>query len=420
MAKPDLPTGPPKGRRWINTSMSGLVLATLVAYAVLGSGLLYLALSESTESFAVESDFSRRQLAIWCTVGGIAALALGLGCLRLGLFKSLASVVSLCFFVFVVGFSVLLELKEGGDATGLAARTIAPWQPFALIVIASSIVWCLQKARRKSSMSGRPARGIGITACVSAGLMLFAVWVWVFGLGTSTSQQHSEAQATAPTRQEPTWENIRRIIANELNVPEEQVVPAARFEVDLNAAAPDMEEMVESFENVFGIDRQDADADMLITVQDAIDYVRSPKTFRTEHRGQSRYASIPDPYPTDVRYSKAHEWVKVEGNEASIGLTRHAQQIYALIWRVDLPEVGTKISVGGEYATVDVGMSSTGLIAPVSGIVTDINRELASSAQSIDKDPYAAWIIKVELADPAELKTLLSAADYAKFVDAGN
>jgi glycine cleavage system H protein len=65
-------------------------------------------------------------------------------------------------------------------------------------------------------------------------------------------------------------------------------------------------------------------------------------------------------------------------------------------------------------------MSSTGLIAPVSGIVTDINRELASSAQSIDKDPYAAWIIKVELADPAELKTLLSAADYAKFVDAGN
>ena len=88
MAKPELPTDPPNGRRWINTSMSGLVLATLVAYAVLGSGLLYLALNENTESFAVEGDFSRRQLAIWCTVGGITALALGLGCLRLSLFKN--------------------------------------------------------------------------------------------------------------------------------------------------------------------------------------------------------------------------------------------------------------------------------------------------------------------------------------------
>jgi glycine cleavage system H protein len=419
MAKPDLP-GPPKGRRWISTSMSALVLATLVAYGVLVSGFLYLALSDNTDSFAAESDFSQRQLMIWCAAGGIVALALGLGCLRLRLFKSLAVVVSFCFFVFVLGFSVLFELKEGGDATGLAPRTVAPWQPFALIAIAGSIVWCLQESRRKSFLEGRPARGSGITACVSAGLMLFAVWVWVFGLGTPTSQQHAQAQPTAPARQEPTWENIRRIIARELSLPEEKVVPTARFEDDLNAAEPDFEELVESFQNAFGIDRQDDDGDMLITVQDAIDYVRSPEKFRSEHSGQSRYASIPDPYPTDVQYSKAHEWVKARGSEASIGLTRHAQQAHGVLGRVGLPEVGTKISLGGVYATIDVGMSGMGLIAPVSGVVTDVNRELAGSARSIGKDPYAAWIIKVELTDSAELKSLLSAADYAKFVAAGN
>jgi glycine cleavage system H protein len=158
---------------------------------------------------------------------------------------------------------------------------------------------------------------------------------------------------------------------------------------------------------------------MLDTVQDAVDFVASPETFRADHQWQSRYSYAGDPYPTDVRYSKEHEWIRMEGNKASIGITYFAQQSVDYVGKVQLPEVGDKIAAGEIYATAEVAMSgSAGLVAPVSGTVTEVNRELTKAGKIINQDPYAAWIIKVELTNLNELKSLLSAADYEKFVTA--
>jgi glycine cleavage system H protein len=433
MPKAKLRASPPKEQhadrvktsRWFSGSMSGgVILTTLVSFAVAVCGLVYLILAENNDSFATDNDFSEPKLIIWCTIGGLAALAFGLVCLRRGLFRTLATIVSSCCFVFVVGFSLLVELKAQGDGTSLAPRAIAFWQPFVFLLVCGSVAWCLQNARQGSPADGRPARRIGVTAIVSTGLMLSAAAVWAFGFRASKSQQHVETQDTSqialPQRQEPTWENIRRIIADRLNVPQQQVVPTARFDEDLNAAEPDMEDLVEGFQDAFGVDLKTDDPDMLVTVQDAIDYVNSPEIFRTEHAGRTRYSNVRDPYPTDVMYSKVGQWIKTEGNIASVGLTYHTQQSYAFVGTVSLPQVGSRIIAGEIYATMEVGMAGTVLIAPVSGIVTEVNQELATSGKSINKDPYAAWFIKVELTDPSELKTLLSAQEYAKLVDAGN
>jgi glycine cleavage system H protein len=264
-----------------------------------------------------------------------------------------------------------------------------------------------------------PRRGVarlGVIALLPAGL--------VFGCGHSapeaqSSKQHSAVPASAPKRQDPTWENIRRIIAQRINVPEEKVIPTARFEEDFNAAEPDMEDMIEGFDDAFDTESEPDDPDMLITVQDAIDYINSPVTFRREHAGQSRYSDVRDPYPTDVKYSKADAWVRVEGNTASIGVTYAFQQRGAGVGMVHLPQVGKKLAAGDIYATIDVGMAGDVLHTPVSGVITEVNSDLASSGRGINKNPYAAWIIKVDLTNPKELDALLSAAEYAKFV-AGN
>lgn len=233
------------------------------------------------------------------------------------------------------------------------------------------------------------------------------------------SQRSDAAQPTASKRQDPTWENIRRIIAKRLNVREQQVVPSARFDDDLKAAEPDMEDMVEGFDEAFGTESEPDDAGLLVTVQDAIDYIKSPATFREDHAGRDTYSDVQDPYPANVKYSKEHEWVKVEGDKASIGVTYALQQKYAL-GNVHLPPVGKKLAAGDAYAMLEAGMAGMVLNAPVSGTVVEVNQELATSGRSIRKNPYSAWIIKVRLADPKELDRLLSAADYTKFVNAGN
>lgn len=180
-----------------------------------------------------------------------------------------------------------------------------------------------------------------------------------------------------------------------------------------------MEDMVEGFDDAFGTESEPDHAGILVTVQDAIDYIKSPETFREEHAGRDTYSHVENPHPTDVKYSKEHEWVKVEGDRASIGVTYAFQQRYAT-GIVHLPELGKKLAPGDTYATIDAGMGAVLLNAPVSGTVVEVNKELAESGRGIWRNPYSAWIIKVKLADPREVDTLLPAADYHKFVDAGN
>jgi len=122
------------------------------------------------------------------------------------------------------------------------------------------------------------------------------------------------------------------------------------------------------------------------------------------------------PYPTDLKYTKEHEWIKADGSNATIGITHHAQDSLGDIVFVDLPKPGSEVSAGKTFGTVESVKAVSDLYAPASGTVTDVNGELATAPEKINKDANNTWMIKVTLKNPAELNGLLSANDYEKFV----
>jgi glycine cleavage system H protein len=122
------------------------------------------------------------------------------------------------------------------------------------------------------------------------------------------------------------------------------------------------------------------------------------------------------PYPADRQYTKEHEWIKAEGKTATIGITSHAQDSLGDIVFVDLPKVGTDLTAGKTFGTVESVKAVSDLFAPASGAVTEVNGELATAPEKVNKDAHSAWMIKVALKNPDELNSLLSAADYEKFV----
>lgn len=122
------------------------------------------------------------------------------------------------------------------------------------------------------------------------------------------------------------------------------------------------------------------------------------------------------PYPTDYKYTKEHEWIKPEGKNATIGITHHAQESLGDIVFVDLPKAGSELTAGKSFGSVESVKAVSDLYAPVSGTVTEVNGELATAPETINKDAHSAWMIKIALKDPAELNSLLPAADYEKFV----
>jgi glycine cleavage system H protein len=121
-------------------------------------------------------------------------------------------------------------------------------------------------------------------------------------------------------------------------------------------------------------------------------------------------------YPTDRKYTKEHEWIKVEGKNATIGITDYAQQSLGDIVFVELPKVGTEITAGKAFGTVESVKAVSDLYAPASGTVTEVNAELASAPEKINQDPHNAWMLKITLKKPDELRSLHSATDYEKFV----
>ena len=121
-------------------------------------------------------------------------------------------------------------------------------------------------------------------------------------------------------------------------------------------------------------------------------------------------------YPDDRKYTKEHEWVMTSGNTASIGITQYAQDSLGDIVFVDLPKVGSDISAGKMFGSVESVKAVSDLYAPASGNVTEVNEELATAPEKVNQDAHASWMLKVTLSNPAELNNLLSAADYEKFV----
>ena len=121
-------------------------------------------------------------------------------------------------------------------------------------------------------------------------------------------------------------------------------------------------------------------------------------------------------YPADFKYTKEHEWIKADGATATIGITTHAQDSLGDIVFVDLPKVGTELTVGKTFGSVESVKAVSDLYAPASGTVTEVNGELATAPEAINKDAHSAWMLKIALKNPGELNSLLSAADYEKFV----
>ena len=122
-------------------------------------------------------------------------------------------------------------------------------------------------------------------------------------------------------------------------------------------------------------------------------------------------------FPDDLKYTKEHEWCRVTGNRAVIGITDHAQDQLGDIVYVELPEVGDPVKKGESFGVVESTKAVSELFSPVTGKVVEVNDPLADAPETINEDPYEeGWMIQVEVSDPGELKALLDAAAYQKFI----
>jgi len=135
-------------------------------------------------------------------------------------------------------------------------------------------------------------------------------------------------------------------------------------------------------------------------------------------QARSAQEAIHMAYPADYGYTKEHEWLKVEGNTGTVGITDHAQEALGDIVFVELPKVGTEITAGKVFGTVESVKAVSEIFAPASGTVTEVNEALNTSPEQVNKDAHGAWMVKVKLKDPGEANRLLSAADYEKYVAA--
>lgn len=116
----------------------------------------------------------------------------------------------------------------------------------------------------------------------------------------------------------------------------------------------------------------------------------------------------------ELRYADSHEWVKLEGDIATVGITDYAQHALGNIVYVDMPEVGDEVTAGEEFGAVESVKAASDLISPISGEVVEINEALEDEPELVNQDPYANWIMKVKVSDTSEIDNLLDAAAYAK------
>lgn len=118
-----------------------------------------------------------------------------------------------------------------------------------------------------------------------------------------------------------------------------------------------------------------------------------------------------------LRYSESHEWVSVDGNIATIGITDYAQHALGNLSYVDMPEEGDEVVKGEEFGAVESVKAASDLYSPVSGTVTEINSDLEDAPERLNVDPYTNWIIKVEMSDLSELEDLMDEAAYISFCE---
>jgi glycine cleavage system H protein len=123
--------------------------------------------------------------------------------------------------------------------------------------------------------------------------------------------------------------------------------------------------------------------------------------------------------PEDLHYSKDHEWIRVEGDIGTIGITDHAQHSLGDVVYVELPKVGETFSAHESFGSVESVKAVSEIFTPVSGEVTEVNESLQDEAEKVNSDPYGdAWMIRIRMSNPGEVDSLLNAAEYEDFTKA--
>ncbi|MFN8057526.1 MAG: glycine cleavage system protein GcvH [Vicinamibacterales bacterium] len=121
-------------------------------------------------------------------------------------------------------------------------------------------------------------------------------------------------------------------------------------------------------------------------------------------------------YPAELRYTKDHEWLRVSGDEAQVGITDYAQQQLGDVVYVELPEVGRQLTQGEVFGTIESVKAVSELFAPVSGQVTAVNEDVKAKPEGVNSAPHTSWMITVKLSTPAEQTALLDAQQYSALV----
>jgi glycine cleavage system H protein len=123
--------------------------------------------------------------------------------------------------------------------------------------------------------------------------------------------------------------------------------------------------------------------------------------------------------PTDLKYTRTHEWVRLDGDVATIGLTDHAQEELGDITYLELPEVGSSVATAQPLGIVESVKAASDVYAPVDGEVLERNEDVVASPELINSSPYdQAWLLRIRVADPSQVDALLAAPDYDEFADA--
>ena len=124
--------------------------------------------------------------------------------------------------------------------------------------------------------------------------------------------------------------------------------------------------------------------------------------------------------PGDLKYTKEHEWAKIEGDRARIGITDFAQEQLGDVVFVELPKVGAKVTSMSTFGVVESVKAVSDLFAPLTGEVVEVNAELPKKPETVNRDPYGqGWMLVISMANPAEANALLSAAQYEQLIAAG-
>jgi len=122
-------------------------------------------------------------------------------------------------------------------------------------------------------------------------------------------------------------------------------------------------------------------------------------------------------FPDELKYTKDHEWIKIGGNTATIGITDFAQSELGDIVYIDITTAGQSLNAGDVFGTVEAVKTVSDLFMPVAGKVAEVNKNLDKNPESVNKDPYGeGWMVKIELSNPSEVNQLLNASDYKSLV----